>query len=265
MSASLDIEVIPTNHLAEAGYLDLLSDVERDLYWGILNRDRRRKWICGRVVAKHLFLSQLKTQDWGRSCRWPPRLAWIDRTALQEFSCCSYREVQVTAEHHRISGVPAVRWDGFTYPVNLSLSHTSELSGAYIDFYRSVGLDLEVPLPRNHAFYRVSFSREEHRWVQLLTETGQISIHVLYTLLWCLKESVLKSQQSDEISVWQVPRIELELQCEPNSLISALRSARLDGPMFQSVLDIRTSGQTQIAEAAVAVSQSAVLTAVRLS
>jgi hypothetical protein len=237
---------------------------EVELYASISNRERRKKWVCGRLLTKHLFLSRQQVGCATGANRWPPRVGRIDRLSLDEFPESSYRALEVTSTDRGRGGAPTLRCKRPTRPICLSLSHMTGLSGAYVDDSRHVGLDLETLSPRHPSFYRMSFSQSEHHWIELITRTAEVEDTVLYTLLWCLKESVLKSQSSDQLSLWRIPHIEVELRCAPADLVPALRTPGLEGPLFGCELGVRVCGRNQAGKAALGVFQGVVLTAVRL-
>src|SRR4029077_2122149 len=160
--------------------------------------------------------------------------------------------------------LPRVSWAGRAFPAHLSLAHTSGFSVACFDV-TAIGLDLEVPMPRNPAFYRVNFSAAERRWVEGLSGSGRVDAERVYTLLWCLKESALKLCQTDEISVWRIPSIEIKIHAALEVLLDVFCGTSLKRPLRTVHAELCTGGDTNCAEAAVATTPDAVLTVLRKS
>ena len=260
MLAFQALGVMATGEVDEDACVDRLSPTERHRYGTIRNRERRQRWIGGRLVAKYLFLTRWAGDRPSVVGSLPPRVDRVEPAALERFPPHAYREIEILPRRRRDGGVPLVWRAGRPHSVHVSLASTRGLSGACLDGTRPVGLDVEVPLRRHHAFYRINFSPAERRWVEVLSEFGPIDVDRAYTLLWCLKESTMKSQQSDDLSLWQLPRITVQLRSDPGAVVEVLRSTSLHRPLLRSEVEVRTHERTWIAEAALATSPDAVIT-----
>ena len=87
---------------------------------------------------------------------------------------------------------------------------------------------MEESVPRIQAFYRGNFTDAERRWVGQIAGETRFSPTWLFTLLWTLKEAVLKANVLEkEISVWDFPRIDVQLQVDPRQLTAVSRQTRL--------------------------------------
>ncbi len=259
MSVCNAVGLIDTNRIVGQDYLDLLSQNERARYGRMRDAERRKRWAGGRLLAKYLFLNRFGRQQ--RSAGFQ-RIEPFDISALETFPRWAYREIEILPERWAEGGLPRLSWAGRACPVRVSLSHISGLSGACISDAGDVGLDLAAPALRTPAFYRANFSKWERDWAEAAARSAGVARERVYTLLWCLKESALKSLQSDHISLWQLPRIQVRLRCggevlgESRDTSARLRLARAE---------VSRDGQTwNDAEVSLATTRQAILTVLRI-
>lgn len=260
MSGFYAIATMRTDRVTEDGFFDLLSAREHECCLSIANGDRRKRWIGGRLLAKHLFLTLMGVGEIKRS---QPKLRRVDLAELSEFPDWAYREVEILPRHER-SRVPSLVWAGRAHPLRISLAHASGLSAAGFGHGETIGIDIESPCKRTAAFYRTNFSPSERRWAETLSRYGEVDVDRGYTLLWCLKESALKSFRSDETSLWLLPRIEVKLECPLEPLAEVLGSSGLTHSVLVTEAEVRKGGQRLAAEAALSATSEAILTSLRL-
>ena len=264
MSRFEAVSVMDSRCFTEESCLGLLTENERHHYSSMPNRQRKTAWVGGRVVAKHLFLDRLSRTGEEGSCRWIRGVEWLNSTTIQEFPAWAYREVEIMPRVGAV-GCPMITWSGKAHPVRVSLAHTSNLFAACLDGVKPVGLDVEVSVPRARAFYYSNFSWAERSWVESFSQFGTRCVDRAYTLLWCLKESVIKSQRSDEISIWHLPRIHVQLLCGTGVVAEALCSGIGIGPVLLSEVEVQLDKQTRTAEVALTSSRDEILTVLRFS
>jgi len=213
--------VLPLSAISRVDANEYLSPREKVRMHSIRSPLRRAACFGARLAAKFLFLSSA-----GASAAATPSTSFLGLKSLTQddleiFPRWSYREVEVLPLSRRGGGAPRLRWADRLCPIHLSLAHSSNAAGAFLNLDRRVGFDLESPVRWSSAFIKDSFTREEYLWAERLTALG-VGRDLIYTMLWSLKESALKAQASDANSVWRIPRIQIQFDCEPERLASAL-------------------------------------------
>ncbi len=90
-----------------------------------------------------------------------------------------------------LDGAPEAFIEGRLAPISLSISHSAGVSLCAVgDVSDSVGCDLEEIAPRDESLVEDYFTSEEG---QLVSRTSLAERHLYITLIWCAKESALKS------------------------------------------------------------------------
>jgi hypothetical protein len=195
--------------LGDGEYTGHLSLEERATYMR-LPSVRKNRWLAGRLVAKFLFLSRLDASHGVPGRQWPPSLSQLTSQALERYSPWIYQNIEVLPDGSTPERHSKLVWCGKDRPESISLSHAGGLSCACINVGPPAAIDIETAVPRVDAFYRNTFTEAERYWVS--RETGGESTRSiwLYTLLWTLKESALKLGRLNQVSVWDLPRIEID-------------------------------------------------------
>jgi len=244
------VAVVASKEVSGAAYVECLSEREQARYAGIGHPDRQARWLAGRLAAKYLFLMQMNRA--GTIGAGPPMLVPLTFERLAAFLPWMYRHVEVLPPETTPRGAPRLTWGGEACPDHrVSISHANGTTCACIAAGSTLGIDLEESVPRIHAFYRGNFTDAERQWVAQSASETRFSPAWLYTLLWTLKEAVLKANILEkEISVWDFPRIGVQLQVDPRQLTAASRQARL-GDHFV-VCDARISSPAGRADVRVA-------------
>ena len=219
--------MVASKEVGGQAYVECLSAREQARYAAIGHSDRKARWMAGRLAAKYLFLMQMNRA--GTIGAGPPVLVPITFERLAAFMPWMYRHVEVLPPDTASRGAPRLTWDGEACSAHrVSLSHANGITCACIAGGSALGIDLEQSEPRIHAFYQGNFTETERCWVAQTASETRFSPTWLYTLLWTLKESVLKSNVLEKkISVWDFPRIDVQLQVDPQHLTTASRQARL--------------------------------------
>lgn len=157
---------------------------------------RKRQFFLGRVAARRLFFSCAAVD--------PNKLGWIERTE---------------------SGWPRpLDIHGHPMDVSLSISHSGDIAVCAICplSFGAVGLDLEQVDKRADSFYEDYFSQTEQNLIR--KEDGTWS-HSTGTILWIIKEAVLKSAK-------------LGLHVDARSVrVKAIRGEELEDGWRKAVVD----------------------------
>ena len=184
-------------------YTRHLSVDERTKYMALPSQTRKSEWLAGRLAAKYIFLDRLESSQATQDKRWKPTLVKLSSDVLNQYPSWMYQQVEVATAGEK----PSLVWCGQARPENVSLSHSCGLSCASLTFGSPTAIDIENTLPKLDAFYRINFSDAERRWA--ITGASSRS-NWFFTLLWTLKESVVKLGCFTQASIWNLPGIEID-------------------------------------------------------
>lgn len=196
-----DLALLAHGEVEEGAYAGHLTEREASHLAGLANPRVRRRWLCGRLAAKHLLLG-----GGGGG-----RLAVLDGERLRAFPAASYRGIELRPSS---TGAPA----------GVSITHGAGVSCASLG---AGGVDLETVEPRVPAFYRGNFTPRERRWADAGSRATGLSAEWLYTLLWTLKEAALKSGATAVRGVWGFAGMEIELPADLPARLADHRGAVL--------------------------------------
>jgi phosphopantetheinyl transferase len=202
------LALLAHSEVTERAFRDRLSGREAAHLAGLANPLVRRRWLAGRLAAKHLLLGG---GDGGR-------LTFLDGERLRSFPAARYREIELMPLPG--GGTPRV-----------SISHSGGFSCAALPANISdtapTGMDLETVVPRGAAFYRGNFTPRERRWADDGARATGLDPEWLHTFLWTLKEAALKSGATTTRSVWGFAGLEIRLPAELPGQLAASRGAAL--------------------------------------
>lgn len=221
------VAVLASHEVSGQAYVDYLSDREQARWATLRHPERQARWLAGRLAAKYLFLTQKDRA--GTIGAGPPVFLSLTAERLASYLPRMYRHVEVLSQGAEGSSAPRLTWRGEACPAHrVSITHANGTTCACIAEGRALGIDLEEALHRIHAFYRGTFTKRERAWVTQRAGETQLSPTWLYTLLWTLKEAVLKANILERtISVWDFPTIDVQLRASPRELETASRQAQL--------------------------------------
>lgn len=206
----------------------LLSKKEQEKYAGIKLAKRKTNWLRGRALAKHLFLNRFEAASNKDQQQWKPGLQALDVNALTTFSPWMYRLVEVIPDLTQAEKISRLWWKGEPVDLQISLSHKSELSAACIDGGTgAIGVDVESRLNGSSTFYKGNFTTNERAWVATFAQAHSIEQDWLFTLLWTIKEATLKTRNTDDVSVFEFPDLEITLLSDPLPLCRAYQNKQL--------------------------------------
>jgi 4'-phosphopantetheinyl transferase superfamily len=205
-TGSCSVGLLGAGQLHGEQYARLLSTDEMAKYLGLPAGRRKEEWLAGRLAAKHIFLNRLERSEESLGPQWRPTLTVLTPDSLRTYSPWMYRQVEV----HTSDGKPSLVWCGTERPESISLSHAGGVSCASISSGAPTAIDIETAAPRVGAFYRNNFTAAEREWAHLGAVRESRRSNWYFTLLWTLKESVLKLGWLKQAGVWELPRIEID-------------------------------------------------------
>ncbi len=130
------------------------------------------------------FRFEKRRQDWllGR---------WTAKSALARFRNSEERRIQDWEVIAAADGAPGIFLEGEPQAIPLSISHSGLHGFCAVSSRRmDLGCDLEQIEQRNHSFEETFFTAGELR---LLERQPALGRNLLVTLIWSVKESVLKA------------------------------------------------------------------------
>jgi len=166
------------------------------------SQTRRSEWLAGRLAAKYIFLNRLETSQVTQPERWTPTLTKLSADAFNHYPLWMFQQVEVVSAEAK----PSLIWCGQARPESVSLSHSCGVSCASLTLGAPTAIDIETTVPKFDAFYRINFSDAERRWA---ISAASSRSDWFFTLLWTLKESVLKLGCFKHLSLWNLPAIEI--------------------------------------------------------
>jgi 4'-phosphopantetheinyl transferase EntD len=236
-----------------------LSAVEVGEASAIAHPRRRQEWLAGRMAAKFVFLQRELTGACAQSNGL--YLKKISVAELAAFAQEVYRSVAVSRNQSAGGGPARIGWNTSAQTVTVAISHVNGLSCAYIGgTAETYSIDLEANSPRVPEFYLQNFTPREKNWVGNCARSLDLKQDWLYTLLWSAKECLLKTPEFADMSLWDMPSIEVHVLGGSERLRKLHTSDRLGGD-FQ-ILDTRIIPSTQQVRLAVSGNANLILTAI---
>jgi phosphopantetheinyl transferase len=204
-SSDCFVGLLQAGELRPEEYTRHLSVDERANFMALKSQTRKSEWLASRLAAKYIFLNRLELSQEAQNQRWRPTLSGLSSVILGDYSPWMYQKVEVVTNGRK----PNLFWYGKPRPESISLSHSGGMSCASIGFGAPTAIDIETTVPRVDAFYRINFTEAERCWATRVADGEQIRSNWFFTLLWTIKESVLKLGQL-QASVWTFPGIAID-------------------------------------------------------
>jgi hypothetical protein len=193
-------------------YLDCFSDHERPHILNAGNTQRRGERIAGRLAAKFLFL------DHQQSDRLPP-LRHLTPTDLDRFTALDYRSSEVLRSDQVSAGLPYVAWRGGHGRRAVAITHANGLACAFLGNEEAISVDLERADPRTPAFYARNFTTFEQSWAADVSRRLGLRLAWTFTFLWTAKECLLKTPWFADLSIADLPSMNLRIISGEEQLI----------------------------------------------
>lgn len=208
--------------LADRDYLDCLSGVERQQFAGIRNARRGNEWLAGRLSVKFLFLSGADA---------PSGLIRLTADDLRAFSPSKYRQVEVSRRDDVRSGRPQICWlsEAGSKAVDAAITHTNGIACAFLGSGETAAIDMECVEPRSRVFYDGNFTQHEKAWVEDSSRSLKLDPRWTFTLLWSVKECLLKTPVFSSLSIWDMPSLEVGIISGSEGLVSPHAAKELNG------------------------------------
>ncbi|MBD2731586.1 4'-phosphopantetheinyl transferase superfamily protein [Nostoc sp. FACHB-892] len=191
---------------------DYLSPKELAHFHQFKHLKRRHEWFTARLICKLLFSRYLSNTHLANSnFVWPPTIQKFGCNDIATVLPIVYRSIEVLPPNLSLKGASQLFWQGnILSTIYLSISHAGGWAIASLSSSGPVGLDVEEPISHRPDFYESYFSTQETLWVQQQIK-DDLSISQLYTLLWTLKESYLKTSISPINNICDFANLELKI------------------------------------------------------
>jgi phosphopantetheinyl transferase len=251
--------VLSWSELEQGDQLQRLSTREQSHLASLKHSRRRQSWVAGRMAAKFCFLRTFGSPAMAPRRSEMPEMVAVDARSLDAFSPWMYRQVEVSPA----GGPPRLSWSGRKSTVQLSLSHTSGQSCAYLDSSGPIGLDIEEALPRREAFYRGNFTASEQGWAERIARATGAPRAWVYTLLWTIKESALKSDAAGRDTIWNMPLIEVALPVEAGDPVFAPSPGPLGAAMSSFTVRVSQAGGESLFRVGVSATKTRILSVMK--
>jgi 4'-phosphopantetheinyl transferase EntD len=246
-SSRCSVGLFDAGELRPDEYTRYLSVDEKTNYMALRSQTRKRDWLAGRLTAKYIFLNRLELSPEPQAGEWRPALTRLSAATLGDYSPWMYQNVEVVTN----GGKPNLTWCGEVRPESISLSHSGSVSCASIGFGKPTAIDIEAAVPRLDAFYRINFSEVERCWANRVAGGERIRSNWFFTLLWTLKESVLKLGWLKQATVWSFPGIEIDRLPGVNDVGRFWHSSMMSSDF--AVFTVRVKNQCRVMRVQVAV------------
>jgi hypothetical protein len=220
------IATLDSSLLAGRDYEEFLSVREREEFLRFRTPLRKSEWLAGRLSSKFLFLSeQSGTLSAADLVRFPPSM---------------YRNTEVVRNDSVRFGLPQVgSGDEFR---DVAISHTNGIACALLGQGETIAVDMERVEPRTPVFYRGNFTERERAWSAGCSRRLVLDPHWTLTLLWSMKECLLKTPAYNGLSVWDMPSLDLRIISGEDDLVHPPSAREFSGTfVFLSVEATRRS------------------------
>ena len=200
------------HHASETTYLDRLTDSESRYLSAINNNFRRDRWIAGRMAAKYLMLKKI-CDDENKTSK-SINVA-VDQSAICEISTDKFLQIEILPRYGKAGNPPVI----FTANngINnhnigyLCITHSQGISVAMICDGKNIGIDIERSEWRQPQFYNMHFTESENAWVKQTSEHTSVDEAWYFTLLWTIKEALIKTELCIGSSIWSMRTIEISM------------------------------------------------------
>ena len=246
---------LESRELNDRDYTRYLSVAERTTYIALPTQTRKREWLAGRLAAKFIFLNRLETSPVTPDRDWRPTLTRLTSDSLDQYPSWMYQQAEVVTAEAK----PSLRWCGQPRPESISLSHSAGTSCASLTFGAPIAIDIETTIRRLEAFYRINFSDAEREWAIGATASRS---DWFFTLLWTVKESIVKLGCFPQATIWNLPGIEIDGLPRVNNIGPASFGRTFNSEFAVFELSIKERSHVIPVQVAVAGTSNHVLTVV---
>jgi hypothetical protein len=161
---------------------------------------RKSEWLAARLASKFLFLTE--------------QSGTVDASDLLRFPPATYRSVEVTRDDRIRFGLPQVCRGNECRDV--AISHANGVACVLLGEGKpgereTIAVDVERVEARTPVFYRGNFTAGETARAEEYSRRVGLNPAWTLTLLWSIKECLLKTRAYNDLSVWDMPFIDLRI------------------------------------------------------
>ena len=207
------IAMLDSALLAGKDYEEFLSQREREEFSRFRAPLRKREWLAGRLCSKFLFLSE--------------HSGMLSAADLSRFPLSAYRSTEVMRNDTVRFGLPQVG-SGSEFR-DVAISHTKGIACALLGNGGTIALDMERVETRSPVFYRGNFTASERAWAAGCFHRLGLEPHWTLTLLWSIKECLLKTPMYNGLSLWDMPSLNLRIASGEDGLVHPHSARELSG------------------------------------
>jgi 4'-phosphopantetheinyl transferase EntD len=241
--SSLPLATLDSSLLAGRSYEEFLSPREREEFLRFRAPLRRSEWLAGRLASKFLFLSE--------------HSGVLSAADLARFPSSKYCGTEVMRSDSVRFGIPQVGAGGEFRDV--AISHTNGIACALLGNGETIAVDMERVESRTPVFYRGNFTERERAWAARLG----LDPHWTLTLLWSVKECLLKTPAYNELSIWNMPSLDLRIVSGEGDLAHLQSAREFSGGFVFLNLEATWRNGTVLQRVAVSGRYDLVVTAIR--
>jgi len=241
------IATLDSSVLAGRIYEEFLTQREREEFLRFRTPLRKSEWLAGRLASKFLFLSE--------------HSGMLSSADLVRFQPSMYRSTEVMRNDSVRFGLPQVgRGDEFR---DVAISHTNGVACALLGNGETIAVDMERVEPRTPVFYRGNFTERERAWAAGCSGRLGLDPHWTLTLLWSIKECLLKTPAYNGLSVWDMPSLELRIISGEDDLVHPQSAREFSGGFVFLSVEATGRNGTVLRRVAVSGRYDLVVTAIR--
>ena len=241
------VATLDSSLLAACNYEAFLSEREREEFLRFRTPLRKREWLAGRLTSKFLFLSE--------------HSGMLSAADLARFPASIYRSTEVLRNDCVRFGIPQVgRGAEFR---DVAISHTSGIACALLGNGETIAVDMERVETRTPVFYRGNFTAGERAWASDCFRRLGLDPHWTLTLLWSIKECLLKTPAYNDLSIWNMPSLDLRIVSGEDGLVHPQSARELSGGFVYLGVEATAHNGTVSQRVAVSGRYDLVVTAIR--
>jgi 4'-phosphopantetheinyl transferase EntD len=241
------IATLDSSILTGSNYENFLSPREREQLARFRAPLRKSEWLAGRLAAKHVFLSE--------------QSGTISVEDLSRFPLTAYRSTEVMRSDAVRFGVPQVVNADLLRDV--AISHTNGFACALLGSGETIALDIEQVQSRSAVFYQGNFTERERAWTEESAHVSSLSPHWSFTLLWSIKECLLKTPAYNNLSLWHMPLLDVRVVSGEDNLVQLQSAREISGSFLFLNVEVTDRNTTVPHRVAVSGRHDLVVTAIR--
>lgn len=244
---SFPLATLDSSLLTGRSYEEFLSPREREEFLRFRTPVRKSEWLAGRLASKFLFLSE--------------HSGVLSAADLARFPPSMYSGTEVMRSDSERFGLPRVGAGGEFRDV--AISHTNGIACALLGNGETIAVDMERVESRAPVFYRGNFTERERAWAAGCFHRLDLNQHWTLTLLWSIKECLLKTPAYNGLSIWNMPSLDLRIVSGEDGLAHPQSAREFSGGFV--FLNVEATGRNGTVPHLVAVSgrYDLVVTAIR--